>query len=321
VLAALSAIYHRKRKTDFPTGVKYACVPASDTKGYRGNRNDIEEINEALKQEQKAFLADLDIKRVTNVIRGDPNKPFDTRMPTITLASLIRSFRTCSRGPPLFVGFNRDIHRPDVYVFTFRQQDWEEAMAIINGLGIALTIRIGPAIWKAVTVTSRKVQENSYKYDKEAERFSTQEERTVHNTWNHDIFQGRNKSHQQQVSCPIKHSTFECREINAFKDTTILSVFPSANGSITTATQIPDDWDLESYFNFVNSAAAWNTAEEDEIDFEDVSSGESEMDTSQASSTVHDRPPPAEIDPKCHRLDYHPCKRSNPTPFTTSQKN
>jgi len=116
VLAALGAIYHRKRKTDFSTGVKYACAPASDTKGYRGNRNNIEEINKALKQEQKAFLADLDIERVTNVIRGDPNKPFYSRMPTstITLASLIRSFRTRSRGPPLFVGFDRDTHRPDV---------------------------------------------------------------------------------------------------------------------------------------------------------------------------------------------------------------
>ena len=166
-------------------------------------------------------------------------------------------------------------------------------MAIIDGPGIALTIHIGPAIWKAFTVTSRKVQENSYKCDKEAERFSTQEERTVHSTWNHDIFQGRNKSHQQQVSCPIKHSTFECREINAFKDTTILSVFPSANGSVTTATQIPEDWDLLTYFNSVNSAVAWNTAEEDEIDFDDVSSEASGMDTSQASSTVHDRPPPS----------------------------
>ena len=296
VLAALSAIYHRKKKTDFPTGVKYACVPASDTKGYRGNRNDIEEINEALKQEQKAFLADLEIERVTNVIRGDPNKPFDSRMPTITLASLIRSFRTRSRGPPLFIGFDRDIHRPDVYVFTFRAQDREEAMAIIDGLGIALAIRIGPAIWKAFTVTARKVQENSYKYDKESERFSTQEERTVHNTWNHDIFQGRNKSQQQQVSCPIKHSTFECREINAFKDTTILSVFPSANGSVTTATQIPADWDLLTYFNSVNSAVAWDTAEEDEIDFDDIPSDTSEMDTSHAPSLTHDRPPPAEID-------------------------
>ena len=145
-------------------------------------------------------------------------------------------------------------------------------------------------------MTSRKVQENSYKYDKETERFSTQEERTVHNTWNHDIFQGRNKSHQQQASCPIKHSTFECREINAFKDSTILSVFPSANGSITTATPTPEDWDLLSYFNSVNSAVAWNAAKEDEIDFDDVSSEVSAMDTSQASSTVHDRPPPAEID-------------------------
>jgi len=73
-------------------------------------------------------------------------------------------------------------------------------------------------------------------------------------------------------------------------------VFPSANGSVTTATQIPDNWDLESYFNSVNSAIAWNAAEEDEIDFDDVSSGASEMDTSQASANVNDLPPPAEID-------------------------
>jgi len=39
VLAALSSIYNRKQKTNFPTGVKCACIPASDTKGYRGNRD------------------------------------------------------------------------------------------------------------------------------------------------------------------------------------------------------------------------------------------------------------------------------------------
>jgi len=187
-----------------------------------------------------------------------------------------------------------------VYVFTYRQQDKQEAMAIIDGLGIALTIRLGPATWKAFTVTPRKVQENSYKYDKEKECFLTQEERTVHNSWNHEIIQGRNKSHQQQVSCPIKQSTFECQGINAFKDTTILSVSSSANGSVTTATQIPADWELLSYFNSVNSAVAGNTAKEDKVDFDDVSSAmsgrASYMDTSQTSSTAHDRPPPAEID-------------------------
>jgi len=225
VLAALSAIYDRKKKTDFPTGVKYACIPASDTKGYRGNRNELEDINEALKEEQKAFLAGLVTERVTNVIKGDPNLPFDAHMPTITLASLIRSFRTRSRGPPLFVGFDQDPHRPGEFIFTFRIEDQVEALAIIDGLGIALSIRLGRAIWKAFTATARKVQETSYKYDDEKDRFSTQEERTVSNSWESAIFTGRAKYQETQVSCPIKTTIFECQGINVYKDTTFLLVF------------------------------------------------------------------------------------------------
>ena len=54
----------QKKTTNSQMGVKYASVRAADTKGYPGNRNEIEEFNEALKQfnevlkqEQLAFLA------------------------------------------------------------------------------------------------------------------------------------------------------------------------------------------------------------------------------------------------------------------------
>ena len=296
LLAALSYIYDRKRKTNFPTGVKYACVPASDTKGYRGNRDEIEAINEALKEEQRAFLADLETERVSNMIRGDPNKPFDSRMPTITLASLIRSFRTRSKGPSLFVGFDRDIYRPGSYIFTFRKHDKTEAITLIDGMGISLTLRLGTAVWKAFTIPARHAQENSYKHDDEQGRFSTQEERTVLKSWSHDIFKGRAKSkYQQQISCPIKHSIFECQGINAFKDATILNVYQSLHGSQGTATNIPPDWDLQSYFNSVNSAVAWDTIENDEVDLDDLSSATETASNMETESNEEQEPQESQL--------------------------
>lgn len=59
-LKALCQIYHPKKKTDFPVGIKYEFVVASNSKGFRGNRMELEATIEVIKQEQAAFLASLE---------------------------------------------------------------------------------------------------------------------------------------------------------------------------------------------------------------------------------------------------------------------
>ena len=214
------------------------------------------------------------------------------------MASLIRSFKTYPKGPSLFVGFDEDIYRPGTWIFSYRKQDTDTALSVIDGLGTAFETKLGPAPWKGLTAAYKQEQKSNYIWHEEEKRYSTPDERAVRAAWKQDTFLHHKMKRTQLEPCHITYTPFECANINVYKDTTILNTMTSG-GSIGTASALPPEWDLNSYFQSIDGATEWNTFKEDDDAAAEDDSFKSDMDESTLSNDNHHTPgtqePPSSI--------------------------
>ena len=96
-------------------------------------------------------------------------------------------------------------------------------------------------------------------------------------------------------------------------------MYQSLHGSQGTATNIPPDWDLQSYFNSVNSAVAWDAIENDEVDFDDISSATATASNMETESNEEQEPQESQL-PTIINVPkpppppaYHRCKKNKQT--------
>jgi len=242
LLPLVLQIYNPSKKSGFPLEIKYALIVASDTKSFRGNRIEVEATVRMVRENQCAFLNDVCSHTLCDVLLGDPHTPLHDQLPEVTTHSLIISLKETPRGYGLFLGVDRDIHRPNVFHLTYAAHNQARATAVANALGLALVHKLGQIVWRGFTESFKRSQEASYKYDAENNKYITREEQLVRETWKNDQPAHREIKNSRNEECLVAGTALEVNALQAYAARTVMRKSGQATGSVS-----PTEFDMQTY--------------------------------------------------------------------------
>jgi len=194
------------------------------------------------RENQYAFLNDVRSVTLCDMLQGDPRTPLHDQLPEVTTHSLIISLKETPRGYGLFLGVDRDIHRSNVFHLTYAAHNQARATAVANALGLVLVHKLGQIVWRGFTEPFKSSQESSYKYDAKNNKYITQEEQLVQETWKNDQLAHREIKNSRNEECLVAGIALEVNAQQAYTEKTIMRKSCQATASVS-----PTEFDMQTY--------------------------------------------------------------------------
>ena len=242
LLPLVLQIYNPAKKSGFPLEIKYALIVASETKSFRGNRIEVEATVRIARENQYKFLNDVRSIPLCDVLLGDPHTPLHDQLPEVTTHSLIIGLKETPRGYGLFLGCDRDSHRPNVHHLTYAAHNHARAIAVANALGLVLVHKLGQIVWRGFTDPFKINQTSSYIYDAENNKYITREEQLVRATWKNDQLAHREIKNSRNEECLVAGTALEVNALQAYAARTVIRKSGQATASVS-----PTEFDMQTY--------------------------------------------------------------------------
>jgi len=174
--------------------------------------------------------------------RRSTHTPLHDQLPEATTHSLIISLKETPRGCGLFLGVDRDIHRPNVFHLTCAAHNQARATAVTNALGLALVHKLGQTAWRGFTAPFKSSQESSYKHDAENNKHITREEQLVRETWRNDQLAHREIKNSRNEECLVTGTALEVNALQAYAARTVMRKSGQATASVS-----PTEFDMQTH--------------------------------------------------------------------------